>query len=199
MKDLVKINEMEIEIDIDQLLEDVEFLKDKNEEDILAFVGRLLVDNGYTVSDSGDCVIVPDEEFSAQKSYTSLMQSDGFTNAAKATKTTKTAKAKGKKFKARLKDAICTNTTIFKLLGDGGKNDDAAKDTIKKILPDLLKLLGIGSAGSVAGIWLGIIAAALALLLKLGYDAYCKAYWKKNGKPNAAKDGDNQGDNGIVI
>lgn len=68
-------------------------------------------------------------------------------------------------FKEKLRIAICTNENIVKLINGDGK----LTDYLKVILP----LIAVGLGVSLSPVMLSIIIAALALLIKVGLQAYC--------------------------
>jgi hypothetical protein len=163
--------------DIDRLVGDVEALRTRSEDDILNYAGNLLVANGLTVSgsESGTVVVTAAEVFNLQKSLAAFHLADSAVNA---------AAAEGGKFKERLEYAVCSSPTLYKLLGDNDGNS-TVKDTIKKSLDIVVPMICSATvAGALAGFWVGLIAAALALMLKIGYAAYCATYWDANGKPD---------------
>ncbi len=170
MEDLKEL-EKYVESNIDTLVSEVSMLEGKSEDEILGYVGKMLMTNGYTVSGNVEGnVIVPAEPVNLQRSFAVFFPADNITKGMTA------AAVEGKSFKKRLKYAVCTNETLIKLFGDNANT--SVRDIIKKGLPTVVTVLG----GSIGGFWLAVAAAALALLLKLGYKAYCDGYRDENAK-----------------
>ena len=181
-----------LEEHIDTLVSDVEMLMAKDENEILGYVGNMLTANGYTVSENpDDSLIVPAKTFNMGKSFAAFHSVAGLQNMQAAARKSfaddvqKTEKSKAEeslKFKRRLEYAVCTSPALYQALGDNkpeGQPDGTLKDKVQYFLPLVLKAVGIKA---IACIWVGVIAAALAMILKLGYTAYCSVYWQKNPK-----------------
>ena len=164
---------------IDNIANDVIMLKEEEENDILFYVGSMLQANGYTVSDSEDDSVIVAEEFSLMKS---LNVFNVFITEESQTKSSDSASAiraaaisTGGKLKDRLQKTICSDEHIYNVLGS--YTDDNVKNVIKSLLPKIATLVGVSLT---SGFWIGVIAAVLALIIKLSYNAYCQTYWDKN-------------------
>ena len=187
---------MYVEDHIDTLVSEVNMLESKSEDEILSYIGSMLVANGYTVSGSAEgSIIVPAETFDLRRSFEvfspaaktrGMMTADTESMMAAEPEEMTAAATEGMSFGKRLEYAVCTDATLFKFFGD--KENSPVEEVIKEGLPLVGAVLGVGSV--LGGFWLGVAAAALALLLRLGYKTYCADFWVKNGKPQDAASGE---------
>lgn len=159
------------ESDFEKMAQEIsEISETQSEETLLTTIGNALHDSGLTTSTSNSLEILhpkmfneSTEKFSMKKSMKFVSETDSLTPTA--------AQDEGRKFWRRFKDklkaAICNDTRIKELL----EGDGSLKDYLMAGIPLVLAALGIGALNPLA---LVIIAAVFALILKVGFQAYCE-------------------------
>jgi hypothetical protein len=154
---------------LDELATEVENLKRKDDDELYRVIGHGLYDGGLAVSKtlSYPRFIQPRENLlkdgilSAEKSFEFVANVQPTTDAE--------AKKEGKSFMNKLKKAICTDSQIQNLL----TGQATVKEYLRVGIPLLLTALG----ATVLSPWtLGVIVAVIALILKVGYTAYCDGF-----------------------
>lgn len=159
------------EADFEKMAQEINEISEKqSEESLLAILGNALHDSGLTVSSSNSFAILQPkmfnegiEKFSMKKSMDFVSETDPLTP--------NDAEAEGRRFWQRFKDklraAICNDSKIKELL----EGDGTLKDYLIIGIPLILAALGVAVLNPV---WLAIIAAVFALIMKVGFQAYCE-------------------------
>ncbi|PLX08130.1 MAG: hypothetical protein C0596_07470 [Marinilabiliales bacterium] len=156
--------------DFEKMAQEINEISESNTEDeILKLIGNALHDSGMTVVDNNSKGIIKPKMYNPEKEKFNIVKSLNFVADTKSL-TPKDAKKEGKKFwkrfKEELQEAICSDDKIKKLM-DG-------KGTLKEYLvvgiPMVLAALGV----ALNPIFLAIIAAVFALIIKVGFRAYCE-------------------------
>lgn len=183
-----------LEENIDYLVDNVNLFMNKSDKEIEDFVGEYMIANNLAVSTVSGTPIVIAQPVSitssnslrrARKSYRGVVgesfEQSGHMEVMSEEISQPSAEEEGRKFAYRLQKAICTDKKLYDLLYDTDACD-TLKNTIIGILPQLLVAMGV--TGAITGtIWVAIIAAAIALILRVGYNMYCQVYWEKEGNP----------------
>ena len=157
--------------DFDKMATEIQRIsKNVSEEDLYTSLGRALDDLGYAVSSSRSFEILQPKMFGGTNERVNLAKSyDYVANVRPATKAK--ANKEGKKFWKRFKDklqrAICNDPKIKDLLTGQG----TLKEYLITGIPLVLAALGLGVLNPVT---LAIIAAVFALIVKVGFQAYCE-------------------------
>ena len=161
-----------LEGNLDALVSDVEMLMGKGEAEILAYAGGLLTANCCAVGEVSMGSMVVSARFTVKQSYSAFEPSSLLAGGA--------AAKEGARFKERLQYAVCTNRTLYDLFGNSGSMTvkEVIQTTLSYVVP--LVVSATAAATPAAGFLTGIVAAALALILKIGYAAYCSVYWEEN-------------------
>lgn len=159
------------EQDFEKMAQEIQTISEtKSENEIFELIGNALHDSGMTVSTSKTFDIIHPkmyneslEKFSMEKSFDFVADTEPLT--------AEDAKEEGrnfwKRFKDKLKSAICNDSKIRDLLtGDG-----TLKDYLIAGVPLILAALGLGAINPLL---LAIIAAVFALIVKVGFQAYCE-------------------------
>lgn len=167
---MINLSQM-TEQDYEKMAQEInEISQTKSETELLELIGTALHDSGLTVSTSESSEIVQPkmfnenkEKFSVAKSFDFVVKSEPLTQ--------NDAKEEGEKFwyrfKDKLQDVICTDSRIKELITGNG----TLKDFIVAGIPLVLAALGLITINPV---FLAIIAAVFALILKVGFKAYCE-------------------------
>jgi hypothetical protein len=162
---LAQIKESEIEA----LVNDLEALKEQDEETLFEVIGNGLHDEGYKVLEDDSLGIVEENVkqnqggISLKMAFEHVKKSDPLS--------TEEASNNGKKFMKRfnekLRKLICSNERLSDIM----KGNGSLKDFLMVGIP-----LGLGAIGIAAlnPVWLAIIGSVLAIILKAGYQAYCE-------------------------
>lgn len=154
--------------DYEQLAQQVQNIsKIKKEDELFEIIGNALYDSGLDVSplsfpEATIPVTIDGEtlKFNALNSLNFVEDTEPLTK--------EEAKKKGKGLFKRIKNELCGNESIKEFFT--GKSD--LKDNLKIILPVVLGL--VSSTLTLGPIGLAIAVAVIALLLKVGYEAYCE-------------------------
>ncbi len=159
------------EVDFEKMAQEInEISETKSEEALFAIIGNALHDSGLTVSSSNSFEILNPKMFSEVTEKFNMKKSLEFVSETEPL-SPDDAQAEGKKFWQRFKDklkvTICNDAKIKALLtGDG-----TLKDYLIAGIPLVLTALSIGVLNPLA---LAIIAAVFALIIKVGFLAYCE-------------------------
>ncbi len=147
------------------LTSEIQEISKRDENDIYTTLGNALYDLGYDVSDKVNELIKPKMSMASPKQ---VMQYVADTTPI----TADDAEEKGKKYmervKEQLKPAICNNPSLKNLI-DGVTT---LENYLKVLLPAILAALGVASI-TITPVILTLAAGAIALLIKIGFDAYC--------------------------
>lgn len=158
------------DVDYQQMADQIQSISDaKSEEELYEVIGNGLYDLGYDVAeDESDAVIAVKHEIA---SYGQVNLSKAFSFVAdNASLTIAAASSKGRgfwdRFEKKVKHFICTNPDIQELMNGNG----SLREYVKVAIGLILSALGIVALSPVA---LGIITAVIALIVKIGWQAYC--------------------------
>lgn len=159
------------EQDLEKMAQEItEINESKSEEELFELIGNALHDSGLTVSTSeGFEVIEPKmydehvERFNFVKSLAYVADTQPLSP--------QDAKQEGKKLWQRIKDkvrnVICNDPEVRKLLEGGG----TLKEYLKVLIPLILPALGLAALNPIL---LAIVVAIIALIIKIGVKAYCE-------------------------
>jgi hypothetical protein len=159
------------EADFEKMAQEIQEISDSQTEDsLMEIIGNALHDSGLTTSSDNSFLILQPKAFNEGIEKFSLKKSVSFV-ADTAPLTSVEAKEEGRRFWRRFRDklrnAICNDSKIRELLeGDGN-----LKDYLIAGIPLILAALGIGVLNPLA---LAIIATVVALIVKVGFQAYCE-------------------------
>lgn len=158
------------EQDFEKMAQEInEISEAKSESELLELIGNALHDSGFTVSTSKSSHIIQPKMFNEETERFSMAKSFNFVEDRKPF-ASDDAKKEGKKFWDRSKDKlqkiICNDPDIKDLiLGNG-----TLKDLIILGIPLVLTALGLAT---ISPVFLAIIGAVFALIVKVGFRAYC--------------------------
>lgn len=147
-----------------------EISESKSENELYEIIGNALHDSGMTVSDSNNFEIIMPKAFDEKQERFSMLKAFNFvadTESLTKNKAEKEGRDFWDRFKDKLKTTICTNPQISALFNNEGK----LKDYLIAGIPLILAALGIAMLSPV---WLAVIAAVFALIMKVGFKAYCE-------------------------
>lgn len=159
------------EADFEKMAQEItEISETQNERSLLTILGHALHDSGLKVSSANSFEILEpktanksNEKFNIKNSLRYVAETDPLTP--------DEAEAEGKKFWKRFKDklrtALCNDSKIKQLL----EGEGTLKDYLIAGIPMVLSALGIAMLNPVA---LAIIGASFALIIKVGFQAYCE-------------------------
>jgi hypothetical protein len=159
------------EADFEKMAQEIQEISETQSEDsLLESLGNALHDSGLTISTANSFEILQPKAFNEATEKFSLKKSISFV-ADRTPITTSEAKEEGRKFWQRFKDklrsAICNDPKIKELL----EGDGSLKDYLIAGIPLILSALGIGALNPLA---LAIVAAVVALIVKVGFQTYCE-------------------------
>jgi hypothetical protein len=159
------------EADFEKMAQEIQEISETQTEDsLLETIGNALHDSGLTVSTANSFEILQPKAFSEATEKFSMKRSFSFVSDTTPMSTNE-AKEEGRKFWQRFKDklrsAICNDSKIKELL----EGDGTLKDYLIAGIPLILAALGIGALNPLA---LAIVAAVVALIVKVGFQAYCE-------------------------
>ena len=158
---MVKLSELTDE-NLDKMALEIEALCDaRNADELYEMIGNVLYNEGLAIADTEDLQLVP-VMYSADKEDFNIIKIADYVMDTKPISKNR-AKKEGKKFRDKLKKMICSNSTITGYFSKDGN----LKEGIKFISSILSKTIPISP------IILVIIAAAIALILKVGINKYC--------------------------
>jgi len=152
--------------DLAQLASEIEALSREDDDQLFELTGNALYDIGLApVEETTDGPLLQPVMYNPNIAKVNLSSIADYVM--KTDPLTKTESIKsGKNFKERLRKAICSNKTIAAIF----KSDTALKDNLKQIIPKVMGILGLAALSPLN---LLIVCAVIALILKIGYDAYC--------------------------
>ena len=138
----------------------------KSEDSLYEILGNAIYDSGLEISPIGfpEATMFRIRIKNSQK-FNLIKTMDFVQNSAPLTK--EEAKKEGKSLFQRIKKEICTNEKIKEFF----TGESALRDYLKTIIPIILAI--ISSSLTLGPIGLAIAVAILALLIKVGYQAYC--------------------------
>ncbi|MEQ8242354.1 hypothetical protein [Fulvivirga sp.] len=163
MKQLAEFTEE----DFENLEKDIYRLSDRSADDLYRIIGNGLYDLALKVSENeGESIVESSMSFS--KKLNTIAAVDYVENAESIASASASENGKGffKRFKQRLKNAICNDEKIKKLMEGKG----SLKEYLIIGIPMVLAALGMAALNPVL---LAIIAATFALIVKVGWEAYC--------------------------
>ncbi len=145
-------------------------LSEENEEDdLLESIGNAMHDSGYTTATDDSEDLLQPKMFDGLEKI-NLAKAVAFVDDTRAL-TREKARGEGKKFwkrfKEKLRIAICKDAALADLINGKG----TLKQYLTVGIPLVAAALGIGVINPVL---LAIIAATFALILKVGFAAYCE-------------------------
>lgn len=154
--------------DYDQLAKQVQIISEtKQEDELFEIIGNALYDSGLDVSPANFIEATIPVAFDRTTLKFNILETIQFVeNTEPITK--EEAKKKGKKLLKRIKNELCSNEGVKDFFT--GNSD--LKDNLKVIIPLVLGL--VSSTLTLGPIGLAIAVAVIALLLKVGYEAYCE-------------------------
>ena len=167
---MINLSQM-TEQDYEKMAQEInEISQTKSETELLELIGTALHDSGLTVSTNKSSQIVQPKMFNENKEKFSVLKSLNFVVESEPL-TPDDAKNEGEKFWYRFKDklqkVICSDSRIKELITGNG----TLKDFIVAGIPLVLVALGLATINP---IFLAIIAAVFALIVKVGFQAYCE-------------------------
>lgn len=157
--------------DFEKMAAEIQKISKTSTEDVLyEAIGKALDDIGFAVAADKSFSIIQPKMVNAVGEKFSMMKSLNYvTNVKPVTKLN--AKKEGKKFWKRFKDklqkAICNDPKIKELLTGNG----TLKEYLIAGIPIILAAIGLSVLNPVT---LAIIAAVFALIIKVGFEAYCE-------------------------
>lgn len=159
------------EADFEKMALEIDEISQTNsEEELLAVLGNALHDSGLTVSSSNSFEILQPKMFNEGLEKFSMRKSMRFVSDTEPL-TKPEAEAEGKRFWKRFKEklnvAICNDVKIKELIETQG----TLKDYLIAGIPLILSALSITFLNPLA---LAIVAAVFALIIKVGFQAYCE-------------------------
>lgn len=166
MNALMQLTEQDYEKMADDI---IKISMEKSEDDLLLFIGNALHDSGYRVSTSENDDIIEPEMFNHHLEKVNLIKSLNFLMDKQSLTATRAKEDGGKfwrRFKEKLRIAICKDGKIKDIITGNG----TLKDYLVIGIPLVLTALGVVTLDP---IFLAIIAATFALILKVGFEAYC--------------------------
>lgn len=158
------------ESDFEKMAEEInEISQTQSEDSLLTILGNALHDSGLTVSNSNSFEILKFKAFNPEIEKINLRSTIDFVSNTDPL-TPKEAKSEGsrfwKRFKDKLKVAICNDSKIKVLMEGNG--------TLKDYLIIGIPLILAGLSISLNPLTLAIIATIFALIIKVGFQAYCE-------------------------
>lgn len=159
------------ETDFERMAQEInEISETQSEESLFGILGNALHDSGLTVDTSNSFKILQPKMFNEDDEKFNMLKSMKFVSETKPLSVNE-AEEEGRRFWGRFKDklkvAICTDSKIKELL----KGDGTLKDYLIYGIPLIITALGISTLNPVA---LTIIASIFALIIKVGFQAYCE-------------------------
>ena len=155
--------------ELNDMAYDIKALSNKNENYLYELIGNSLYDVGLDIATSDNQQLVKPAMWDSagnikiSRAVRYVMKTEPLIK--------EKAKTKGKKFwkrfKISLQNTICNNPQIVDILSG---NVDKLKQGLKTIIPIILSVLGLTLCPPA----LAIIASAIALILKVGINVYCK-------------------------
>ena len=167
MVNVLNLNEEELE----KMALEIETLsRESSKEQLYELIGNSLYDSGLSVVKS-DGAVASNYGFLQPAMFDSSVETFSVSKVADYVWHTEPidkaqAGTFGKNLMKKVKKVICKNTKIAELF----TNDGTLKDNLQMLIPLLLTALGFAALTPLA---LAIIAGIIALVLKIGYVAYC--------------------------
>ncbi len=156
---------------LDNVARDVQKISEEmSETELYAIIGNALHDLGYTVAHSNDFEIITPKAYDEKSELISLYKSVSYvanTKALEKDEALKEGKSFWSRFGEKLRSTICSDPKIKSLITGQG----TLKDYLTIGIPMVLAALGVGAINPVL---LAIIAASFALIVKVGFKAYCE-------------------------
>lgn len=167
MINLAELNEQ----DFEKMATEIQSVSDTNsEKQLFELLGTALHISGYTVANSNSFDIIKPKMYDEKIEKFSILKSIHYYTA-KSALSKKEAEEEGKsfwlRFKDKLKIAICNDPKIKELMTGQGK----LKDYLIVGIPLVLAALGVAVLNPIL---LAIVATVFALIVKVGFDAYCE-------------------------
>jgi hypothetical protein len=157
--------------DFERMASEIQSLsRNSPDDELFTAIGKGLDDLGYTVSTSRNYDLILPKMYGLAGDKVSMLKS--FNYVANVKPVTKiNAKKEGKKFwkrfKEKLQKAICNDPKIRELM----EGEGTLKDYLKVGIPLVMAALGLAVLNPVV---LAIIAAVFALIVRVGFKAYCE-------------------------
>jgi hypothetical protein len=151
-------------------LEIQEISLDQTEDSLFQTIGNAMHDNGLTVSTEDSMELFQPKAFNEGSEKFNMVKSFSYVSDTMAL-SAHDAKGEGRsfwtRFKTKLRGTICNDVKIKELLDGEGK----LTDFLKTGIPLIIAALGLTVLNP---LWLAIIAAVFALILKVGFKTYCE-------------------------
>jgi len=159
------------EQDFEKMAREIQEISEtRTEDNLYEAIGYALYDSGYAVATSNSFAILQPkmynervEKFNMQKSIDYVADIQPL----KADEARKEGKRFWGRFKNTLKKVICSDEKVAKLINGEG----TLKDYLITGIPLIITALGASALNPVV---LAIVAAVLALIVKIGFAAYCE-------------------------
>ncbi len=153
--------------DYEELAKEVQQIADtKSEDSLYEILGNAMYDSGLAVSpESFSEATTLRVSIKSNQKFNLIKAMDFVQNSTSLSK--EEAKREGKSLFQRIKREICTNEKIKEFF----TGNNALSDYLKTVIPIILAI--ISSSLALGPIGLAITVAILALLIKVGYQAYC--------------------------
>ena len=159
------------EADFEKMAQEItEISETESEESLLATLGNALHDSGLTDTSSNSIEVLKPKMYNEGTEKFSMRKSMNFVSETEPLQPIE-AEEEGRRFWQRFKDklrvTICNDSKIKELL----EGDGALKDYLIAGIPLILAALSIAALNPLV---LAIIAAVFALIIKVGFQAYCE-------------------------
>lgn len=143
-----------------------QIINSKSEENLYEIIGNALYDSGLQISSLQYPEATIPITLNEDSTNFNILESIKFIEDTTAI-TKVEAIIRGKGLLKRIKTQLCTNETIKNFF----TGDNKLTDNLKVIIPIILSL--ISSTLALGPVGLAIAVALIALLIKIGYEAYC--------------------------
>ena len=149
------------EADYTNLADDALLLAEKDENELFAFIGNGMNSLGLSIADDDQTLFTP-----VQLRTYSMFSPFSLSDNQQAVDALELGKRSGERFKEKLRRIICSNERLREIImGEG-----TLREKLIIAIPVILSLLGVTA---LAPPMLAIITAAIALIIRIGFQAYC--------------------------
>ncbi|HTL82387.1 MAG TPA: hypothetical protein VL651_11815 [Bacteroidia bacterium] len=152
--------------DYASIAKDIAGMTSKSEDELFTVIGHGLNDSGLKASDKNNVLFERVDRIagkvSAKKAFNFVAATDPLDH----DEAQRKGKVFWKKFKEKVRSIICDN----KALSDVIEGNGTLEDKLKVIIPVVLAALGMAAINPTL---LLVISAALAIIAKAGFEAYC--------------------------
>jgi hypothetical protein len=149
------------EADYTNLADDVLQLAEQDETELFALIGNGMNNMGLSIADDEQTLFVP-VQLRTYKTFTPFSVSYN----QQAANTMELGRNFGDQFREKLRRIICDNERLRTIIMGNG----TLREKLVLAIPVILSLLGVTA---LAPPMLAIIAAAIALIVRIGFQAYC--------------------------